>query len=66
MKIRYNNNNNCKTSITPMSLNSSSSKAQKNKIIWLIIHRDRQKLSLEHETANNLQWKNIFFYEMCL
>ena len=31
-----------------------------NKIIWLVIHGDRQKLSLELGTSENLWWKNNF------
>ena len=31
-----------------------------NKIIWLVIHGDRQKLSLEHGTANKFTVESSF------
>jgi len=54
-----NSDNNCRTSIAYI-LEKFKRRATTNKIIWLVIHRDRQKLSLEHGTANNLWWKSNF------
>ena len=31
-----------------------------NKLIWLVIHGDRQQLSFEHGTAENVWWRSNF------
>ena len=53
------NDNNCKTYIAPMSLKIKPRGATNN-IIWLFIHGDRQKLSVEHGTTENVWWKSNF------
>ena len=63
LQVYYNNtNNNCKTSIAPISLKRSSSYVQQTISFGyrVVIHRDRQKLSLEHGTTENLWWKRNF------
>ena len=53
-------NNNCKTCIVLISLKSSSSeRCNKQNHVRLVIHGDRQNLSLEHGTAENLWWKYL-------
>ena len=59
-----NNNNIVKLLYSAYILNKVKLRGATNKIMWLIIHGDRQRLSMEHGTAENLWW-NSNFKQIC-
>ena len=63
LNLTTKHNNNCKT----YTFNKVKCRGVANKIIWLVLYQDRQKLSLEHGTAER-NFKQMFsvFYERCL
>ena len=57
MIIIINNTSICKSSI---AFKKFKFRGATNRIMWLVIYGDRQKLSLEHGTAEHLWWKSNF------